>query len=99
MYFKDFLHNIINAMIKKGYNVECRDFGVFGTAKKSNIVVYFTAKHKVNEVYKNTNFKVSTAIQHPKRGKNQLYRSLNYDNILRVISNPRTHTNKGYRTK
>lgn len=45
-----------------------------------------------------TTMTVVTAINHPKKGKNQLYRkNLSYNQVVEILKNPRTHTGKGYR--
>lgn len=47
-----------------------------------------------------TTLTVVTAINHPTKGKNQLYRkNLSYKQVLKVLSNPRQHTGEGYRTR
>lgn len=49
---------------------------------------------------KNFKFSVSTAMNHPKRGKNQLYRKyLDVDDVKNLLSNPRYHSQVGYRKK
>lgn len=47
-----------------------------------------------------TKMTVSTAINHPRKGKTQLYRK-NVDRKLltEIFKNPRIHTDRGYRTK
>lgn len=43
---------------------------------------------------------VATAMNHPKKGRSQLYRKgLSWDEILSVLDNPREHTNAGYYKK
>lgn len=45
-----------------------------------------------------TTLTVVTAINHPKKGKNQLYRkNLSYKEMLKVLKDPRHHSGKGYR--
>lgn len=45
-----------------------------------------------------TTLTVATAINHPKMGRNQLYRKgLNINQIKKLFTNPRLHTGKGYR--
>lgn len=45
-----------------------------------------------------TTMSVATAINHPKTGKNQLYRrNISYNELLKLFKNPRTHTGRGYR--
>jgi len=47
-----------------------------------------------------TTLAVVTAINHPKAGKNQLYRkNLSYNQVLKILKNPRQHTGEGYRKK
>lgn len=45
-----------------------------------------------------TTLTVVTAITHPKRGKNQLYRKdCRLDTVKELLKNPRLHTGNGYR--
>jgi len=55
-------------------------------------------KSRIN-IYK-TKMTVTTYINHPKLGKNQLYRkNVSMAQLKKIFENPRVHTNKGYRTK
>lgn len=50
-------------------------------------------------IYLTTNT-VATCINHPKKGKTQLFRKhVSYDEMKQLFINPRTHTGKGYYTK
>jgi len=43
---------------------------------------------------------VTTALKHPKRGKNQLHRkNVSSELLEKIFKNPRIHTEKGYRRK
>jgi len=43
---------------------------------------------------------VATALNHPKKGKTQLFRKrVSYPLLIQIFENPRVHTNKGYRQK
>ena len=43
-------------------------------------------------------FTFSSALEHPKKGKTQLFRkNIKKDLVLKLLQNPRKHTNKGYR--
>lgn len=43
---------------------------------------------------------VTTCINHPKKGKTQLFRKkVDYELLNKIFENPRIHTDKGYRTK
>ena len=43
---------------------------------------------------------VATAMNHPTKGRTQLYRkNLDYDEIVQIINNPRKHTGEGYYKK
>lgn len=47
-----------------------------------------------------TTMTVGTCIEHPKRGKTQLFRrGVGYKELLKIFQNPRVHTGKGYYTK
>ena len=47
-----------------------------------------------------TKMTVATSLNHPKKGKTQLYRKHVGIKLLRkIFKNPRIHTNKGYQTK
>lgn len=47
-----------------------------------------------------TKMTVATCINHPKKGKTQLFRKHVDEKLLgKIFSNPRVHTHKGYRTK
>ena len=47
---------------------------------------------------KNSTLTVSTHLNHPKKGKNQLFRKgLSEQDVLNLMKNPRIHTGKGYR--
>lgn len=47
-----------------------------------------------------TTMTVSTSINHPKKGKTQLFRKLvDFDELNIIFQNPRVHTDKGYYTK
>lgn len=47
-----------------------------------------------------TTMTVVTAINHPAKGRNQLYRkNLSYKEMVKILKNPRQHTGEGYREK
>lgn len=47
-----------------------------------------------------TTMSITTYLQHPKKGKGQLYRKYVTLNLLiKILDNPRIHTNKGYYKK
>ena len=47
-----------------------------------------------------TKMTVATCINHPKKGKTQLFRKGVSEKLLnKIFENPRVHTHKGYRTK
>lgn len=47
-----------------------------------------------------TNMSVTTYINHPKKGKGQLYRkNVSVKELQGIFKNPRIHTNKGYYKK
>ncbi len=47
-----------------------------------------------------TTMSVTTYINHPKKGKGQLYRkNIKYDLLDKIFKNPRQHTGKGYYKK
>lgn len=47
-----------------------------------------------------TKMTVATCINHPKKGKTQLFRKkVDYKLMDKIFENPRIHTQKGYRTK
>lgn len=47
-----------------------------------------------------TKMTVGTCLNHPKKGKTQLFRKhVTPDELKKLFKNPRHHTNKGYRTK
>ena len=47
-----------------------------------------------------TKMTVGTCINHPKKGKTQLFRKrVNSDLMKKIFANPRVHTPHGYRTK
>jgi len=48
---------------------------------------------------KNSLFIVQTALNHPKKGRNQLNRRyISLEQVFLLLDNPRSHTGKGYRT-
>lgn len=77
--------------------------GVYGWEKidyQENIFLirYSYKGNKIN-VYLST-LTVSTCINHPKKGKTQLFRkNLSYKEIEKIFQNPRVHTGHGYYTK
>lgn len=47
-----------------------------------------------------TTLSVSTAMKHPKKGKTQLHRKAScFEDIEKILKNPRVHTGKGYYKK
>lgn len=45
-------------------------------------------------------FSVGTCLNHPKQGKTQLFRRCNnIDAVIKIIKNPRVHTDVGYKKK
>ena len=47
-----------------------------------------------------TKMTVATCINHPRKGKTQLFRkNVSCDLLKKIFKNPRIHTHKGYRTK
>lgn len=47
---------------------------------------------------RNNFFTVATSLNHPTKGKNQLYRkNLTESEVREILKNPRIHTKKGYR--
>lgn len=53
-------------------------------------------KQRINVYY--TNMTIGTSLEHPIKGKTQLFRRHVTDELLaKIFENPRTHTNKGYR--
>ena len=47
-----------------------------------------------------TKMTVATCVNHPKKGKTQMFRKkVDYKLLDKIFENPRIHTDKGYRTK
>jgi hypothetical protein len=47
-----------------------------------------------------TKMTVATCLNHPKKGKTQMFRKkVTLTELQDIFKNPRVHTNKGYRTK
>lgn len=62
------------------------------------MVIYRKQKIKIN-IYLTT-MTVTTYLNHPKRGKGQLYRKhVDFELLRSIFDNPRKHTGKGYYTK
>lgn len=66
---------------------------------EENFMVSFTQEGKRINVWLTT-LTVATAMNHPTKGKTQLYRKdLSYHQLEKVFGNPRVHTKKGYYKK
>ena len=59
------------------------------------VAVYFSDRTAFNG-----RFTVATTLNHPKKGKNQLYRkNLTLEEVFAIMQKPRLHTPKGYRRR
>lgn len=67
---------------------------------QANIGLVSYAKNDVRINVYITKMTVGTCMNHPKKGKTQLFRKDVSDALLdKIFSNPRVHTQKGYYTK
>lgn len=75
----------------------------FVKADKSTGMISFVKEYNGSQARINiyrTTMTVTTQINHPKRGKNQLHRKKVSKGLLeKIFKNPRIHTDKGYRRK
>ena len=56
--------------------------------------------YKKDSSQRNLNLTIATAMDHPKKGKTQLYRkNINNSQFIKLLKNPRQHTGRGYITK
>lgn len=71
---------------------------LFADQPNNYCVIFRRDKEQINVWY--TKMTIATVVDHPKQGRQQLYRKNITNNELRkLFSNPRTHTNKGYRNR
>lgn len=75
----------------------------FGEYQDNIYMASFWKKFKGKLVRLNiylTTMTVATALDHPKKGKTQLYRhKVDWKLLNKIFSNPRAHTRAGYRTR
>lgn len=74
--------------------------GFFRIAYKEDqgLVSYSQGNIRIN-IYL-TKMTVSTCLEHPKKGKTQLFRkNVSFEMLRDIFANPRKHTGKGYYTK
>ena len=56
------------------------------------------AETRINVYY--STMTVGTCLNHPKKGKTQMYRrNVNEAELRKILANPRVHLNKGYRER
>lgn len=61
----------------------------------SLMLSFFKKDMRINVYY--TTMTVSTALNHPTKGKNQMYRrNITQRQLTEIFRNPRVHTGKGY---
>jgi len=66
------------------------------SSKPVRINVYY----KKDSSKRNLNLTIATAMDHPKKGKTQLYRrGVNNSKFIKLLKNPRQHTGRGYYRK
>lgn len=66
--------------------------------EKIGLISYSDGSTRIN-IYL-TKMTVSTCLNHPKKGKTQLFRkNVNKEMLLQIFEYPRKHTGKGYYTK
>lgn len=95
-YDYDKVLSIVQWAIQNEYNITKVD-GKIGLIKMSR---YSKSEFRESFNYYITTGTITTEINHPKKGKTQLHRKgLSVDQIKKVISQPRTHTGKGYYNK
>lgn len=67
---------------------------------KDSFMLSFYNKEKIRINVYYTTMTVGTCLEHPKKGKTQLFRKkVNLSQLAKIFENPRTHTDKGYYTK
>ena len=66
------------------------------SSKPVRMNVYYTK----DSTMKWLNLTIATAMDHPKKGKTQMYRrKINNTEFIKLLKNPRHHTGRGYQTK
>lgn len=66
------------------------------SSKPVRMNVYWTK----DSTLKWLNLTIGTAMDHPKKGKTQLYRrKINNTEFIKLLTNPRQHTGRGYQKK
>lgn len=66
--------------------------------EKQGMVSYTSGACRIN-IYM-SKMTVATCLDHPKKGKTQLFRrNVNFAELEKIFANPRVHTNKGYTQK
>ena len=79
--------------IAKKYNYTSLDF-------QENIGMASFAKNNIRINVYLTKRTVGTCLNHPTKGKTQLFRkNVSWDEMERIFKNPRAHTDKGYYEK
>lgn len=87
-------------MLKDNTDEIAAELGYELIADEEDICMVSYKKDDVRiNIYLTTNT-VATCINHPKKGKTQLFRKhVDYNMLKQIFANPRTHTGKGYYTK
>lgn len=66
--------------------------------KNTGMISFIKEDQRINIFL--TTLTVATTVNHPKSGRNQLYRKgLTLNQIYKLFNNPRNHTGAGYRRK
>ncbi len=88
-------HKIEKIATENGWTLLCYKVGAE--------MISFTKEYKGSKARINvwlTTKTVSTALNHPKQGKTQLYRKkVDIPLMHKIFKNPRTHTNRGYQKR
>ena len=75
----------------------------FAKVDRSTGMISFTKEYNGSQARINiyrTTMTVTTQLNHPKQGKNQLHRKhVSTELLKKIFKNPRIHTKKGYRRK
>lgn len=88
---QDLIDDITLTALKSGWSFKQFD--------KNTGMISFTKEDQRINIFLTT-LTVATTIDHPKTGRNQLYRKgLSLKQVYNLFNNPRTHTGAGYRRK
>lgn len=81
----------------KQVRIAAKQFGWIEFDHQENIMMisFTNGPDRINVYY--SRMTVATVIDHPKHGRNTLYRrGVRYPDLLKIFENPRTHLHTGY---